>query len=304
MREILRQSLPRSRKKAWEALVGGGVGIFFRNGWLIACATLGVMLAVVIWDFVAVSRESAKRASLIITSGWSEPVDSSRIPEWLFNVLAIGIFVVLVFATSYFGYRAFGSRQNAEPEVASAKPKKDIEPPTVHELFQHDFKFLSSDGAAETEKRDQNGLLNHTNLEYKIWYDTDSKSKFISIYIPHYLDLYGVLQIIPDSIKKMVDGPISTITLPDRPADKTRVTVMASNGIASRIEVKNPGDYSSVNPNDLIFTGRVFLYFVDDLSLPQLGDLERAYNSNGLFPQFRGEDYVSEKWSQMRMTNK
>jgi hypothetical protein len=284
--------------------VGGGVGIFFRNGWLIACATLGVMLGVVIWDFVAVSRESAKRTPLIIASGWNKSDDSPRIPEWLYNILAIGIFIFLACSTSYFGYRAFGPRQNAEAEVASVKPKKDIEPPTVHELFQHDFKFLSSDGTAETEKRDQNGLLNRTNLEYKIWYDVDSKSRFISIYIPHYIDLYGTLQVLPDSIKGMLDGPISTITLPDRPADKTRVTVIASNGVASRIEVKNPGDYSSVNPNDLMFTGRIFIYFVDDLSLPQLGDLERAYNEKGLSPQFRSQDYVSEKWSQMQMTNK
>ena len=61
---------------------------------------------------------------------------------------------------------------------------------------------------------------------------------------------------------------------------------------------KNPGDTAKIFSKDLHFSGRIYIYHEDDLTLQQLGFLEGLYKANNLSIQFRGSDYVVARWLQ------
>ena len=48
-----------------------------------------------------------------------------------------------------------------------------------------------------------------------------------------------------------------------------------------------PTDSAQTSSDDLTFSGRVYIYHEDDLSLQQLAALERLYNSKGLSVSFK-----------------
>jgi hypothetical protein len=46
------------------------------------------------------------------------------------------------------------------------------------------------------------------------------------------------------------------------------------------------------NQDDLVFTGRIYIYHEGELSIEQRADLIRLYRSKQLDVQFRGTDYM------------
>ena len=112
----------------------------------------------------------------------------------------------------------------------------------------------------------------------------ESKSKFISVYVPHSSFGYMTYEI----CKKIPE--LCEVYLRDA-ADRVFV--------GSR----DPADSSMEGSDQLIFTGKIFVYHEDELSLEELGSLESLYKSKKLFPQFRGLNYVTTRWLQRKSTS-
>jgi hypothetical protein len=96
-----------------------------------------------------------------------------------------------------------------------------------------------------------------------------------------------------------LNSPEKNVTLPSsHPAGFT--IDVTKKAIGAQIKVKNTGDSSSVDSSELVFTGRIYFYFEDDISLSQLGSLDILYREKSMSPQFRGPDYAITKWLLMR----
>ena len=47
---------------------------------------------------------------------------------------------------------------------------------------------------------------------------------------------------------------------------------------------------------ELVFTGKTYIYYETPFTLEQLGQLDAYYRSKGMSPQFRGLDYMASVW--------
>jgi hypothetical protein len=50
--------------------------------------------------------------------------------------------------------------------------------------------------------------------------------------------------------------------------------------------------------SNLILSGRVWLYYEDELSYQELAEVKEMFESKGLNVRFRGPTYVSDEWKQ------
>lgn len=64
---------------------------------------------------------------------------------------------------------------------------------------------------------------------------------------------------------------------------------------AVAIQSKAPGDASHIDMSALTFSGRVYLYHLDWMSLTQLGSLEELYRKKNYSIVFRGPNYSADK---------
>ena len=180
----------------------------------------------------------------------------------LLSVFAIGG----VLATSLWLIVAPREDNSSSPTAA---PTRD-EPQTLHNLFSHDFPYLALGSSAEI--RDSKGAVIST-IEYKVWQDPATNSKFLSVYVPKSSDTFGICHSIADRYEAFFDKFQS-------------------------LEVKqgNAVDLSNSDSSDLVFTGKIYIYYEDELSLGQLGQLDDYYKSKHLTAQFRGMAYSISLW--------
>lgn len=64
------------------------------------------------------------------------------------------------------------------------------------------------------------------------------------------------------------------------------------------ITVQIPGEWDSTGANSLTFSGRVYVYHEQELSVREVADLIDAYSKLGLYLKLRGQNYVVEEWRQ------
>ena len=166
---------------------------------------------------------------------------------------------------------------------------------TVHDLFITDFPFLSSNGEAEVFPATPADAKAKLTIEFRVWYDLDSNTKFVGIWVPYSPDTFDVMGAVAEQYKNIINARIQSITAPANLPDKTRMNWAIKDGAFLGITLKKPGDSSIVNPLEFPYTGTVYLYYEYDLSLIQLGVLENLFRSKGLLPQFRNWDHVEGK---------
>jgi hypothetical protein len=56
--------------------------------------------------------------------------------------------------------------------------------------------------------------------------------------------------------------------------------------------MKSLGDASEESTKNMPFSGRIFFYCADTLSIEQLAELRALYQGHGVDAQFRGMDYA------------
>ena len=65
-------------------------------------------------------------------------------------------------------------------------------------------------------------------------------------------------------------------------------------------EAGGRGSQSFTKSTELVFTGRIFIYYEDSLTLAQLGKLAEVFAQNGSSPEFRSTSYAAAVWSSIR----
>ena len=151
-------------------------------------------------------------------------------------------------------------------------------PLTPRQIFDTDFPYLSiGDNLILTRKN--NGQT--TAVPVRLFYNFDDKSKFIAFFVPRQV-----------SADETYDACMSLVNQ----------YKMVMQQLDERMAVgdSKPGETSETWSKDLTFTGRIYVYYEDDLSLSQLAALDDLYKGNGLFPEFRGQAYMALHWHEKR----
>jgi hypothetical protein len=66
-------------------------------------------------------------------------------------------------------------------------------------------------------------------------------------------------------------------------------------------EMKNLGDVSEESTKSVPFSGRIFFYCADNLSIEQLAELRALYQGHRVDAQFRGMDYALAVWDSIQL---
>jgi hypothetical protein len=106
----------------------------------------------------------------------------------------------------------------------------------------------------------------------------DGKSEFLAFYIPRQVNSFEKISVLPSAYKPLLE----------------------QHNRHARMRTKVPGDTSPTSSVDLAFSGRIFIYYEDMLSLEQLAFLEKQFTAKGLSVQFRGNDYLTLHWNERR----
>jgi hypothetical protein len=160
--------------------------------------------------------------------------------------------------------------RTGEPDSKHEKKpaKKPDEELTLHYLFKHDFDntLRLSQQISVTEKT--TGKI--VTFEAQAYLDHPARSEFVGVYLPYTTsdDTFIKCQLFSDSYKELLDHPTTEST-----AGMVGEEMMSS--------------------KDLLFSGRVFIYHENTLSLEQRASLDALYKSKKLSVQFRGFGYLS-----------
>lgn len=167
----------------------------------------------------------------------------------------------------------------AAPAAPTPVPPDPSKIPALYDLYLFDFpRLLNSGRESEFEARGAPG--EKIRIPFRVHMDFESKSKFISVYVPHSRFDYVAYEV----CKRLPE--LYEIYLRD--ADSILIST------------RDPADSSSQRSDELVFTGKIFIYHEDEMSLEQLGALEMLFKSKKLLPQFRGPNYVITRWLQGR----
>ena len=151
--------------------------------------------------------------------------------------------------------------------------------PSILSLFMTDFKGKGSGGgiSLSSDGRDDLTLKNDVKLRifFQINEDYGNRSKFLSFYIQSSPHTYEAIEFLATRYRKYLNATPN----------------MEEGGGASSSVTKT---------SELVFTGRVFIYYEDTLSLSELGKLSDLHQSNGLSPQFLTTPYALTVWQGLR----
>lgn len=173
------------------------------------------------------------------------------------------------------------SQSIAHPPTDSSTKKLGSLPPmpTVLSLFMTDFKGKGSGGgiSLSSDGRDDLTLKNDAKLRifFQVNEDYGNRSKFLSFYIQSSPQTYEAIELLAATYRKYLNATIK----------------VEEGGVASSSVTKT---------RELVFTGRVFIYHEDTLSLSELGKLSDLYQSHGLSPKFLTTPYALSVWESIR----
>jgi hypothetical protein len=159
-----------------------------------------------------------------------------------------------------------------EPKDSStcAAPRAD-QPPTLLDLYRRDFPNLMK---LHGEQIAHQAGGQQYKFHATAYLDFPSQSWFGGFFMPSGPSSYAVCAYLADHHKQALDN--------------FRASIYA--------QAKYPGDSSPTNTQDLVFSGRIFLYHEDDLSLRQAADLTDLFKTKGVALQLRGHDYAMSRW--------
>lgn len=100
--------------------------------------------------------------------------------------------------------------------------------------------------------------------------DASARSMFISVFVPKSSRPFELLGYIAENYRAWMDEARAQF----------------------KIDMRAPGDHDAVVLTSLPFSGALYLYFEDDLTLQQLASLESAFEAHGAKAIFRGQPYA------------
>lgn len=166
-------------------------------------------------------------------------------------------------------------KENNEPKhenlVLKSKQTESNKRKTLYDYFKSDFqKFTKMPQSANLSKPDSSEVIN---VEYNLYSDSESNSKFISYYVPLFHDSSKTYEI----ILSLIDHHPTAFERKDR--------IMS-------IESYTPGDSSSTYSKDLKFSGIIYVYHAGKLLPEHSGEISGQYKNKGLTIILRDQDYA------------
>jgi hypothetical protein len=164
-----------------------------------------------------------------------------------------------------------------EPAQAKQEPPKSSSPPatpdtprfpTIAELFKTDFPQFFKISSEMTTKV---GIAPPVKFTAQVYKDLETQSMFLGIYIPA--------------------SPFTVSACLGIAHDYEKILKEAENAV---IIYTRPGEHVPNTSKDLKFSGRVYIYHEQELSVREIADLVDIFKSRSLSVQFRGMSYASE----------
>ncbi len=161
------------------------------------------------------------------------------------------------------------------PSSPSPAPSPTVVPesdlvPDLHKQYLTDYKGMKFGFDKVLQSPD--GTVKST-INVQINLDHQAKSKFLSVYIPHVPSTYDVCKSLPELHKTFL-----------------------ADGDTVRSDMQMPGDATVSSSRDMIFTGVIYIYHEDRLTLEELGSLENLFKAQKLFVHFRDTNYATTMW--------
>jgi hypothetical protein len=260
-------------------------------GWLFSWNTVLCICPVLIGVGVGVLSMNPPSFTIAhVSFSFAAAILLARIGWWLSFEQSASKYQLTIFAFIIFGIigslwlcsiRWVSDREHSwNKQMAQKQSSSKIVPnqasPSLHELFKTDFNTLLRQ-SIEMKANLSNGKT--ITLYATEYFDFQGKSKFIGFYIP-------------------ASGPISNSSyiacgLISEEYKKTMDNIESSTIITGGFV----GDSQQTSSKDLSFSGRIYIYHDDVLSLQQLATLEKIYQSKGLSVVFRGNEYLIARWN-------
>jgi hypothetical protein len=114
-------------------------------------------------------------------------------------------------------------------------------------------------------------------LFYNVYSDVSAYTKFLAFYVPHSIFSVTAIEYIAANIPKYISD------------------IESMYGV-----MKGQGETSSTDTRELTFSGRVYIYHEDDLTISQLARLTEWFKAHGAIVQFRSSDYIMAAWQSIR----
>ncbi len=228
--------------------------------------------AFLLWQFLRGLLELAEHFDFIHeharNPGWVGDVIEYLLnpPTWV-TVPSIGVGFALLFLDSRKRTGAAPASKKESDEKVKTPPLD--KPKTLLEYFKSDFP-----NCMKTSNQFTISGKNSKSVDV-LWHvcrDFSAGTEFVSFYVPRHddNDAFETCVALSDSPKLAIDHVNKNITM----------------------VVKAPGDATHTDGKTLTFSGRVYIYHEDLLTLEQLGSLETLYKNKGLAIQFRGINYA------------
>lgn len=230
--------------------------------------------------FIAMSAFAAKGLWWAMTDSASIAWRSGVAFLWVGIAAALSI-VAIEYVNGKIGIRGAGKEEIASPHSAAAQPSEQPLPPmpSILSLFMTDFQGKGSGGGVSLYVDAYADLTfqDHTKLRllYKVIQDYGSRSKFAIFYVPSSPHTYDAIEFLSSGHKQYIDLPFG-----------------ADTGSAHSPSI--------TKTSELVFTGRLFIYHEDTLTLSQLGKLAETYEKEKVNPEFRTTSYALAVWDSIR----
>jgi hypothetical protein len=172
--------------------------------------------------------------------------------------------------------------QSTAPASSAKPPEVPTAMPSLLSLYMTDFKGKGSGGGVSLSSDLYTELTFKNNTILRIFYqihdDYGNRSKFLSFYIPPSPHTYEAIEFLATGYKKHLNLPI-------------------------KLESGDTSSPSVTKSSELVFTGRVFIYYETTLTLSELGKLDDVYRKQGLSPRFYTTPYALSAWESIRSGN-
>jgi len=179
--------------------------------------------------------------------------------------------------------------QSSAPPSAVPWNQKEVgdTPPSLSDLFSRDFPTTMklSDDSIGIQWKDNGSVLH---LKRQLYLDFPANNKFVGFYVPS-SDPSDLTRTSEVCLKlAQVDAVQQAI------GDMSKKTFIAA-GMAQTTTIE-----------DLTFSGRVFIYHEELLSIPQQADIIRVFSAKHYKVEFMGPDYLGKRisaWHQQHDAN-
>jgi hypothetical protein len=114
---------------------------------------------------------------------------------------------------------------------------------------------------------------------YNIYYDFRSNSKYLAFYVPHNIKALSVIRDLAIGYKPLISSVDGTINF----------------------DTKALGNTSSVATRNYFFSGAIYIFHEDTLSLKELSDLSEVFNNANVTPQFYSTDFKLIEQGQIKL---